>query len=63
MPDAPPVQLYRTLVEDVKDYAILSLDAQGIVTTWNPGAERIKGYSANEIIGKHFSTFYTNFYS
>lgn len=52
-------QRYKLLVESVKDYAIFSLDPNGIVTSWNPGAERIKGYSSDEIIGKHFSTFYT----
>ena len=50
---------YRLLIEAVTDYAIYLLDASGIVTTWNPGAERFKGYSANEIIGQHFSRFYT----
>lgn len=49
---------FQLLVESVKDYAIYSLDRQGIVTTWNSGAERIKGYTANEIIGKHVSRFY-----
>jgi PAS domain S-box-containing protein len=49
---------FRLLVESVKDYAIFILDPTGIVSTWNPGAERIKGYTAAEIIGKHFSTFY-----
>ncbi|HEY2903452.1 MAG TPA: PAS domain-containing sensor histidine kinase, partial [Polyangia bacterium] len=42
----------------MKDYAIFILDPTGRVSTWNPGAERIKGYKADEIIGKHFSTFY-----
>ena len=50
---------YRLLVEAVTDYAIYMLDASGIVTTWNPGAQRFKGYAANEIIGQHFSRFYT----
>jgi len=50
---------YRQLVEAVVDYALFQLDADGIVSTWNPGAERIKGYSADEIIGRHFSCFYT----
>jgi len=50
---------YRLLVEAVTDYAIYMLDASGIVTTWNPGAQRCKGYAANEIIGQHFSRFYT----
>ena len=49
---------FRLLVESVKDYAIFILDPRGYVTTWNPGAERINGYKAHEIIGKHFSTFY-----
>jgi len=50
---------YRLLIEAVTDYAIYMLDASGVVTTWNPGAHRIKGYAANEIIGQHFSCFYT----
>jgi PAS domain S-box-containing protein len=45
-------------VESVKDYAIFMLDPSGHVSTWNAGAERIKGYTADEIVGKHFSTFY-----
>jgi PAS domain S-box-containing protein len=51
-------ELFRLLVESVKDYAIFLLDPDGRVVTWNQGAERIKGYQANEIIGQHFSTFY-----
>ena len=51
-------QVFRLLVESVKDYAIFLLDPQGRVATWNQGAERIKGYRANEIIGEHFSRFY-----
>ncbi len=51
---------YRLLVEGVTDYAIYMLDPKGIVTSWNPGAERFKGYTAPEIIGRHFSTFYTD---
>jgi len=51
---------YRLLVEGVTDYAIYMLDPKGIVTSWNPGAERFKGYTAQEIIGQHFSTFYTD---
>ena len=50
---------FRALVEAAKDYAIFMLDPLGRVVTWNPGAERIKGYSAEEIIGQHFSKFYT----
>ena len=49
---------FRLLVEGAQDYAIFMLDPQGYVTSWNPGAERIKGYSAEEIIGQHFSCFY-----
>lgn len=50
---------FRLLVEQVKDYAIFMLDPRGHVTSWNQGARRLKGYTADEIIGKHFSTFYT----
>jgi PAS domain S-box-containing protein len=49
---------YRVLVNTVKDYAIFMLDTDGRVVTWNAGAERIKGYKDNEIIGKHFRIFY-----
>ena len=49
---------YRLLVESVTDYSIITLDPDGYVTTWNKGAERIKGYRADEIIGRHFSCFY-----
>ncbi len=49
---------FKLLIESVKDYAIFILDPTGRVATWNPGAQRIKGYSAHEIIGKHFSIFY-----
>jgi len=49
----------RLVVLGVKDYAILMLDPEGRVTTWNEGAERIKGYRADETIGEHFSKFYT----
>ncbi len=51
--------LYRLLVEQVRDYAIFALDPQGHVRTWNPGAQRFKGYTPDEIIGKSFSVFYT----
>ena len=50
---------FRLLIEAVTDYAIYLLDLSGIVTTWNPGAERVKGYETAEIIGRHFSLFYT----
>ncbi|WP_233236238.1 PAS domain-containing sensor histidine kinase [Bordetella sp. LUAb4] len=47
------------LVDAIRDYAIYLLDANGYVSSWNPGAQRFKGYSASEIIGQHFSRFYT----
>jgi len=49
---------FRLLVEGVRDYAIFMLDPQGRVASWNTGAQKNKGYSADEIIGKHFSVFY-----
>src|SRR5438477_2596647 len=49
---------FRLLVESVRDYAIFMLDPDGRVASWNRGAERLKGYSAEEIIGRHFSAFY-----
>jgi PAS domain S-box-containing protein len=51
-------ELFRMLVESVRDYAIFMLDVTGHVATWNAGAERIKGYRSDEIIGRHFSVFY-----
>ncbi len=51
--------MYKLLVESVRDYAIFILDATGHIQTWNIGAQRLKGYQPHEIIGKHFSTFYT----
>jgi PAS domain S-box-containing protein len=50
---------YRMLVEAVTDYAIYMLDPTGVVSSWNPGARRFKGYDESEIIGEHFSRFYT----
>jgi len=49
---------FKLLVESVRDYAIFMLDPDGHVLTWNAGAERFKGYRADEIIGQHFSAFY-----
>jgi PAS domain S-box-containing protein len=49
---------WRLVIESVRDYAIFVLDPDGRVMTWNPGAEAIKGYSADEIVGQHFSKFY-----
>ncbi|RUL78372.1 PAS domain-containing sensor histidine kinase [Dyella choica] len=51
---------YRLMIESITDYAIFMLDKDGHVSSWNPGAERIKGYRPEEIIGKHFSAFYTH---
>jgi PAS domain S-box-containing protein len=53
--DAP----FRLLVDSIVDYALYMLNPKGFVTSWNSGAERIKGFAAEEIVGKHFSTFYT----
>ncbi|GAB3373261.1 PAS domain-containing sensor histidine kinase [Lysobacter rhizosphaerae] len=50
---------FRLLVDGVRDYAIFMLDTTGHISSWNPGAQEIKGYTADEIIGRHFSTFYT----
>jgi PAS domain S-box-containing protein len=62
MPDdsaQPPLAAdFRLLVQGVVDYAIFMLDPRGHIVTWNAGAERIKGYAPEEIIGKHFSVFY-----
>jgi PAS domain S-box-containing protein len=52
-------QLFRILVQGVTDYAIYMLDPEGNITNWNLGGERIKGYPEHEIIGRHFSIFYT----
>ncbi len=51
-------ETFRSLLTSVKDYAIFMLDPQGRISSWNAGAERIKGYKAEEIIGQHFSRFY-----
>jgi PAS domain S-box-containing protein len=51
---------YHKMVEEIEDYAILLLDVNGTVINWNKGAEKIKGYKANEIIGKNFHLFYTS---
>jgi PAS domain S-box-containing protein len=63
-PTAEPARVdgehqFRMLVQGVADYAIYLLDAQGNITSWNLGGERIKGYRSEEIIGQHFSRFYT----
>src|ERR1700737_2117815 len=51
--------VFRRLVDTVSDYAIFALDPQGNIASWNPGAERLKGHKADEIIGRHSSIFYT----
>ncbi|HZA95383.1 MAG TPA: PAS domain-containing protein, partial [Burkholderiaceae bacterium] len=51
---------FRLLIEGVQDYAIFMLDAQGLISSWNTGAQRIIGYTAAEVIGKHFSRFFSD---
>lgn len=53
------MEFYKLLVNSIQDYAIFLLDVNGKVASWNLGAQKLKGYSADEIIGKHFSIFYT----
>jgi PAS domain S-box-containing protein len=60
MPEADDAQQLALMVASVRDYAIFLLDPEGNVATWNAGAEAIKGYAAREIIGRHFSVFYTD---
>lgn len=55
---ATPASDYRRMVEAVEDYAIFMLDANGVILSWNRGAQRLKAYEADEIIGWHFSIFY-----
>jgi PAS domain S-box-containing protein len=50
---------FRLFIDEVNDYAIFTLDSEGRVTSWNKGAERLKGYAPSEIIGKHFSCFFS----
>lgn len=52
-------ELYYQMIVEIEDYAILLLDEKGNVMNWNKGAEKIKGYTANEIVGKNFQVFYT----
>lgn len=51
-------QLHKRMIEEVQDYAIILLDIDGTILTWNRGVEKIKGYKAEEIIGQNFSIFY-----
>jgi len=55
---AEQVDLFRLLVESIREYAIFVLDPEGNVLTWNPGAQAMKGYTRDEIVGQHFSKFY-----
>ncbi|MDF0729296.1 EAL domain-containing protein [Pseudomonas entomophila] len=55
-----PDIMYRLLIQSVADYAIYLLTPEGVVANWNPGAERAKGYSAGEIVGQHYSLFYSD---
>src|SRR5205085_5779103 len=50
---------FRLMVEGVVDYAIYMIDPEGLITSWNAGAERIKGYKREEVVDRHFSRFYT----
>ena len=65
VPPTPPLQTmtaerrFELLVSSISDYAIYMLTPEGIVASWNAGAARFKGYAAEEIIGQHFSRFYT----
>lgn len=53
-------EVYRLMIHNIKDYGIFMLNPEGMVNSWNSGAERMKGYTTGEIIGRHFSCFYTN---
>jgi anti-anti-sigma factor len=53
------MEMLQALVDNIREYAIIMLDPKGMVTTWSPTAERLKGYRREEIVGKHFSVFYT----
>jgi PAS domain S-box-containing protein len=54
----PPIDLLALLIESVEDYAIFTLDPEGRISSWNRGAQKLKGYTSQEIIGQHFSVFY-----
>ena len=55
---AEQVDLFRLLIDSIREYAIFVLDPEGNVLTWNPGAQAMKGYTRDEIVGQHFSKFY-----
>src|ERR1700742_1207410 len=52
-------RISRLMIQSLTDHAIYMLDQEGRITNWNPGAERINGYAADDIVGHHFSVFYT----
>src|SRR3954466_8828300 len=58
-PGDPGINRFELLVQSVTDYALYMLDPTGRIVSWNAGAQRFKGYAADEIIGQHFSRFYT----
>jgi PAS domain S-box-containing protein len=58
LPVETSLEMLRLLVENIKEYAITTLDSHGLVMTWTPAAERMKGYRPDEVIGRHFSMFY-----
>ncbi len=58
-PPEPYQDQYKILIDNIKDYGIFMLDPEGYIRTWNRGAQLIKGYAENEILGRHFSVFYT----
>jgi PAS domain S-box-containing protein len=59
IPSKLPEDRFQQLIAEVRDYAIIFLDVTGIISSWNKGAEKIKGYAADDIIGRSFTTFYT----
>src|ERR1700753_1104749 len=60
MPEGVPERRVADIVAQVQDYAIIGLDPQGVIETWNLGAQRVKGYTAEEAIGRSFAMFYTD---
>src|SRR5690349_13864831 len=60
VPAEPDPELVAAIIEAVDDYAIFMLDASGVVVTWNAGVGHIKGYMADEIVGRDFSVFFTD---
>src|ERR1051325_1068803 len=57
-PSAQALDLFRLLIDNIRDYALILLDPEGTVLSWHAGAERLKGWKADEIVGQHFSKFY-----